>query len=82
MPFAKSHSDVRSQPRFKTNRVAVAHCELHYEGSCAIDENLLDAASIAKNEQVHIWNTNNCERFVTDAIKGQRGSSVIDHAHR
>jgi aspartate 1-decarboxylase len=26
-------------------RVAVTHCELHYEGSCAIGENLLEVVS-------------------------------------
>src|SRR5207244_1134407 len=52
-------------------------CEPHYEGSCAIDENLLEAANIAENEQVHIWNINNGERFITYAIKGQRGTGMI-----
>jgi aspartate 1-decarboxylase len=55
----------------------VTHCELHYEGSCAIDEDLLEAANIAENEQVHIWNINNGERFITYAIKGQRGTGMI-----
>ena len=50
---------------------------MHYEGSCAIDENLLDAANICENEQVHIWNINNGERFITYAIKGERGSGMI-----
>jgi hypothetical protein len=48
-----------------------------YEGSCAIDENLLDAANICENEQVHIWNINNGERFITYVIKGERGSGMI-----
>lgn len=61
----------------KIHRVAVTHCELHYEGSCAIDEDLLDAAGIVENEQIHIWNIDNGERFVTYAIKGQRGSGMI-----
>jgi aspartate 1-decarboxylase len=67
----------RSLLKSKIHRVAVTHCELHYEGSCAIDENLLDAADIAENEQIHIWNIDNGERFVTYAIKGQRGSGMI-----
>jgi len=54
-----------------------SQCELHYEGSCAIDENLLDAANICENEQGHIWNINNGERFITYAIKGERGSGMI-----
>ena len=59
------------------HRVAVTQCELHYEGSCAIDEDLLDAANIAENEQVHIWNINNGERFITYAIRGERGTGMI-----
>jgi len=67
----------RTLLKSKIHRVAVTHCELHYEGSCAIDENLLDAANICENEQIHIWNINNGERFVTYAIKGERGSGMI-----
>ena len=67
----------RTLLKSKIHRVAVTDCELHYEGSCAIDEDLLDAANIAENEQVHIWNINNGERFVTYAIRGQRGSGMI-----
>jgi L-aspartate-alpha-decarboxylase len=67
----------RTLLKSKIHRVAVTHCELHYEGSCAIDENLLEAANIAENEQVHIWNINNGERFITYAIKGQRGTGMI-----
>jgi aspartate 1-decarboxylase len=67
----------RTLLKSKIHRVAVTQCELHYEGSCAIDENLLDAANIVENEQIHIWNINNGERFVTYAIKGERGSGMI-----
>jgi L-aspartate-alpha-decarboxylase len=67
----------RTLLKSKIHRVAVTHCELHYEGSCAIDENLLEAANICENEQVHIWNINNGERFITYAIKGERGSGMI-----
>ena len=61
----------------KIHRATVSHCELHYEGSCAIDEDLLDAADIRENEQVHIWNIANGERFVTYAIRGERGSGIV-----
>ncbi|MFM1980575.1 MAG: hypothetical protein RLZ68_1840 [Pseudomonadota bacterium] len=67
----------RTLLKSKIHRVAVTQCELHYEGSCAIDEDLLDAANICENEQIYIWNINNGERFVTYAIKGQRGSGMI-----
>ena len=67
----------RTMLKSKIHRVAVTQCELHYEGSCAIDEDLLDAANLVANEQVHIWNINNGERFITYAIKGERGSGMI-----
>lgn len=61
----------------KLHKARVTHAVLHYEGSCAIDEDLLDAAGIVENEQVHIWNINNGERFITYAIQGQRGSGMV-----
>src|SRR5258708_30482545 len=67
----------RHMLKSKIHRAAVTHCELHYEGSCAIDENLLEAANIVENERIDIWNINNGERFSTYAIKGERGSGMI-----
>ncbi len=68
---------LRTLLKSKIHRAAVTHCELNYEGSCAIDEDLLDAANIADNEQIHIWNINNGERFITYAIRAERGSRII-----
>ena len=68
---------LRTLLKSKIHRAAVTHCELNYEGSCAIDEDLLDAANIGENEQVHIWNINNGERFITYAIRAERGSHII-----
>ena len=67
----------RTLLKSKIHRVKTTHAELHYEGSCAIDEDLLDASGIVENEQIHIWNIDNGERFVTYAIKGQRGTGMI-----
>ncbi len=67
----------RTLLKSKIHRVSVTQCELHYEGSCAIDENLLEAANIVENEQIHIWNINNGERFITYAIRGERGTGMI-----
>ena len=61
----------------KLHRVTVTHSELHYEGSCAIDENLLDAADILEYQQIDVYNVNNGERFTTYAIRAERGSGVI-----
>lgn len=67
----------RSLLKSKIHRVKATHCELHYEGSCAIDEDLMEAADIVENEEIHIWNIDNGERFTTYAIKGERGSGMI-----
>ena len=61
----------------KLHRVIATHSNLNYEGSCAIDEDLLEAANILENERVDIWNVDNGERFFTYAIKAERGSGVI-----
>ena len=61
----------------KLHRVTVTHAELQYEGSCAIDGRLLDAAGIHEYEQIHIYNVDNGERFITYAIRAQEGSGII-----
>jgi aspartate 1-decarboxylase len=63
--------------RAKIHRVNVTQCDLHYEGSCGIDEDLLDAADISEYEKIELYNVNNGERFSTYAIKGRRGSGEI-----
>ncbi len=61
----------------KLHRACVTHSELEYEGSCAIDSNLLDAAGIHEYEQIHIYNVTNGERFTTYAIRAEAGSNII-----
>ena len=63
--------------RAKLHRACVTHSEPDYEGSCAIDASLLDAASIREYEQIQIYNVNNGERFTTYAIRAEKGSRVI-----
>lgn len=63
--------------RAKIHRVTVTQADLHYEGSCGIDENLLEAADIREFEKIELYNINNGERFSTYAIKGKRGSGEI-----
>lgn len=67
----------RTMLKSKLHRVTCTHSELHYEGSCAIDQNLLDAADIKEYQQIDIYNVNNGERFTTYAISAQRGSGII-----
>jgi aspartate 1-decarboxylase len=76
-PPARQPTMFRTLLKSKIHRARVTHCELHYEGSCAIDEDLLEAADIRENEQVHIWDVDNGERLVTYAIKAPRGSGII-----
>lgn len=67
----------RMMLKSKLHRVTVTHAELHYEGSCAIDQDLLDAADIREYQQIDIYNVNNGERFTTYAISAERGSGII-----
>lgn len=61
----------------KLHRVRATHSELDYEGSCAIDQALLDAADIREYQQIDIYNINNGQRFTTYAISAQRNSGII-----
>lgn len=67
----------RTMLQAKIHRVTATHAELHYEGSCAIDQNLLDAADILEYQAIDIYNVNNGERFSTYAISAGRGSGII-----
>lgn len=67
----------RTMLKSKLHRVTVTQAELHYEGSCAIDDDLLDAADIKEYQQIEIWNVNNGSRFTTYAIRAERGSGTI-----
>ena len=61
----------------KIHRVRITEAELHYVGSIAIDEDLMDAANLIEGEKVQILNINNGERLDTYVIKGERGSGTI-----
>ena len=61
----------------KIHKVTVTEANLQYVGSITIDENLMDAAKIIKNEKVQVVNINNGERLETYVIKGERGSGDI-----
>lgn len=61
----------------KLHRARVTHSELEYEGSCAIDGTLLDAAGIREYQQIEIYNITNGERFTTYAIRAEDDSGII-----
>lgn len=61
----------------KLHHARVTQVELEYEGSCAIDSALLEAAGIREFEQIQIYNLANGERFTTYAIRATAGSGTI-----
>lgn len=65
---------MRNMLQGKLHRVKVTQADLHYEGSCAIDQTSPDAAGILENETIHLWNVTNGNRFSTYAIAAERGS--------
>lgn len=61
----------------KLHRVRVTQADLDYEGSCGIDEALLEASGIIPNQHIDIYNIANGQRFSTYAIRAPRGSGEI-----
>ncbi|GEK73107.1 MULTISPECIES: aspartate 1-decarboxylase [Halomonas] len=61
----------------KLHMARVTHSVLNYEGSCAIDGELLDMSGIRDNEQIQIYNVESGHRFTTYAIRAEEGSKVI-----
>jgi aspartate 1-decarboxylase len=67
----------RTMLQAKLHRVRVTQADLDYEGSCGIDEALLDASGLRENQYIELYNVNNGERFATYVIKQPRGSGAI-----
>ena len=61
----------------KLHRATVTHAELAYEGSVAVDAQLLEAADIREYERVEIYNVRNGKRFATYAIRAEAGSGIV-----
>jgi aspartate 1-decarboxylase len=61
----------------KIHRARLTGADPDYEGSIAIDSNLLQAAGILEYEMVHVWNVSNGERLETYAIKAPAGSGDV-----
>lgn len=67
----------RTMLKSKIHRATLTECNLNYEGSIAIDTELLTAADILPGEQVHVLNLSNGGRLVTYAIAAPAGSGTI-----
>ena len=65
--------------RGKIHRATVTQCDLAYEGSCSIDEDLLEAAGMALYEKIDLYNVNNGERFSTYTIPGNGAAARRAH---
>src|SRR5438874_10537928 len=61
----------------KIHRATVTATDLDYEGSLTIDRDLMDAADILPNEQIHVWDVTNGTRLTTYALAGERGAGEI-----
>ncbi len=67
----------RKMLQAKLHRVRLTHADLNYEGSCGIDELLLETSGIRECQSIEIYNVNNGERFSTYVIKAARGTGEI-----
>jgi len=63
--------------RSKIHRATLTGTELDYEGSIAIDRDLLDAADMLPGEQVHVLNVSNGQRLITYVIEAPGGSGTM-----
>jgi aspartate 1-decarboxylase len=61
----------------KIHRATVTEADLNYEGSIAIDKNLMDVADILPNEKVQVLNLNNGARFETYVLVAEANSGTI-----
>jgi aspartate 1-decarboxylase len=61
----------------KLHRATVTGADMDYEGSIAIDRDLLDQSGILPHEQVDVLNINTGGRFTTYAIEAARGSRDV-----
>lgn len=64
----------------KLHRARVTGTDKDYEGSIAIDPNLLSEAGIAVGERVQVLNVDNAERFDTYTIEGEPGQVELNGA--
>ena len=61
----------------KLHKACVTHAELDYDGSCAIDADLLKLTGLREFEQIDIYNITNGERLTTYIIVAEAGSGII-----
>jgi len=67
----------RTMLKSKIHRATITDSDLHYVGSITIDSELLEAANIRENEQVHVLDIDNGARFETYTIAGVPGGGEM-----
>lgn len=63
--------------RSKIHRATLTGADLDYEGSIAIDRDLIEAADLLPGEQVHVLNLSNAQRLITYVIEAPAGSGTM-----
>jgi len=70
----------RRMMKSKIHRATVTGADLHYVGSITLDTELMRRADILENEQVHVLDIDNGNRFETYAIPGGPGDCCLNGA--
>jgi aspartate 1-decarboxylase len=70
----------RHMLKSKIHRATVTACDPDYIGSITVDAELMRAADLLPNEQVHVWDIENGSRIVTYAIEGEPGEIQVNGA--
>ena len=61
----------------KLHRINVTQVELDYEGSCAVDTEILSKGNMQEYEKIDIYNVTNGERFSTYLMAAEAGSKTV-----
>lgn len=61
----------------KIHGARVTECDLEYEGSLGIPEDIISACGMYVNERIDIYNVTNGERFSTYVIKAPKGAGTF-----
>src|SRR3954454_19894803 len=70
----------RHMLKSKIHRATVTACDVAYIGSITVDAELMRAADLLPNEQVHVWDIENGSRIVTYVIEGEPGEIQVNGA--
>jgi len=60
----------------KIHGATITECDIDYEGSCGISNDILEKSNILPYQQIEIYNINNGERFTTYAIPDERSFTI------